>query len=119
MSMARTVRIRDVLDNRILVTRQSARKLEPKLASMAVSFPERLELDFSGIDGITPSFLDEILGIIQEHLARKDDVRIVIVNAPTRLSSKFAAIGRARDLTMAETETGSWIISYQGDAKQF
>ncbi len=77
-----------------------------------------MTLDFAGVDAVTPSFVDEILAIVEDAIARRREVslRLVFLHPPTRLSSKFAAIGRARALEIAEAPDGEWIITATGAA---
>ncbi len=104
------VRIHDLTQARVLVTRSSARAIANVLGDAFDQGQQELELDFSGVDGITPSFLDEVLSIIQDKL-EDEELHIIILNPPTRLSEKFAAIGRGRGLSLEELENRSWIIT--------
>lgn len=108
-----SMRVYDLTKNHVLVTRESARALATVLGSALAAGQGEVELNFEGIDGITPSFLDEILAIIEERLEESDTrrLRIVVLNPPTRLSSKFVALGRGRQLSVTESETGAWVIS--------
>ena len=61
---------------------------------------------------MTPSFLDELLGAIEEFEATHDGkIEVVFLHPPTRLSSKFAAVGRARGYDVAETEENRWVLT--------
>lgn len=82
------------------------------IESALASSPRALRLDFSGIDGLTPSFMDELLGVILETLVpdNQRDLEIVVSNPPTRLSNKFSAIGRGRGLTIEEVGDNAWSI---------
>lgn len=104
------VRIHDILPSRVLVTRSSARELEAALREAVGAGREALELDFSDVDGITPSFLDEVITILEQVLAEADDgsPRVIVVNPPTRLSAKFAAVGRSHHLEIREIGPGKW-----------
>lgn len=106
------LRIHDLLPNRVLVTRESARSIAPEIASAIASGEKGITLDFAGIDGITPSFLDEVLSVIDEVFTSRATAsfEIIIVKPPTRLSSKFAAIGRGHGLAIGERPDGSWLI---------
>jgi hypothetical protein len=112
------LRIHDLLANRVLVTRESARSIAPEIGSAIASGEKSITLDFAGIDAITPSFMDEVLSVVEEFLTEggAERLEIIIVQPPTRLSSKFAAIGRGHGLAMEERPDGSWLISR--DAEQ-
>lgn len=108
-----TVKMYDLERKRILVTRQSARGIEPILCAAMVEGQGQIALDFSGVDGVTPSFLDETLAVIQKCIqtTQGKEFRLLVVHPPTRLSAKFAAVGRARGLSISESESGTWIIT--------
>jgi hypothetical protein len=103
--------LHDLIVNRVLVTRESARGLAPSIQAAIGEGRDTLTLDFKHVDGITPSFLDELLSIVQEEFGRRkaSGFRLEIVNPPTALSSKFAAIGRSRGLVITEQRDG-WVI---------
>ena len=109
----KSVNVYDLLRKRALVTRQSARTVGDAVARAFESAGGEVVLDFSGIDAVTPSFVDEALGSIEEMLRSSDgnQLRLVFVNLPTRLSAKFAAVGRARGLDISESDSGAWIIT--------
>jgi hypothetical protein len=107
-----TIAIRDHASTRVLVTRRSARDLaEPIREHLGTQ--AALDLDFRGIEGVTPSFLDELLHVIEEQAAEAGVslFQVTISNAPTRLSSKFEAVGRGHGLLVEEVATGTWRIA--------
>jgi hypothetical protein len=101
----------DLTTVRVLVTRASARELGPALAA-AMAESDRTVIDFAGVEGVTPSFIDEVL-LLTEKGARAAgrDLVLDIRNPPTRLSEKFSAIGRGHGLLIEELESGTWHIS--------
>ncbi len=106
-----TVRIGNMVQNRILVTRTSARSLGAGVADMLQNDAEPIALDFRGIRGFTPSFFDELLhsmGDLAWSQGRDLDLRIV--NPPWELMSIHEAIGRAHGLLISESEGGSWLV---------
>ena len=106
------VNVHDLVKKRALVTRESATVIRDILAQAFNESEPELVLDLTGIDAVTPSFVDEALSFVEASL-RDPSVnprRVVFLNPPTRLSSKFAAIGRGRGLVFSETEEGSWIV---------
>ena len=108
-----SLKMYDLVGKRVLVTRSSARKLAPYLADALVGGGGEVTLDFAGIDGLTPSFLDEILLVLEESVLASGGsrLRVEVLNSPTQLSSKFAAVGRGHGLVAKESESGTWIIS--------
>ena len=106
-----SIQIEHMIQNRVLVTRTSARNLG---ANVAEVLPERggtIALDFAGVRGFTPSFFDELL-LSMGDLARSQgrDLDLRIDNPPSELSSVHEAIGRAHGLSISESDVGSWLV---------
>ena len=108
-----TLRVHDLLPKRALVTRDSARPIRQSLASADIPTANEIVLDFSGIDAVTPSFVDEILGMLDKAFrrAKRDQFRLLLLNPPTRLSAKFSAVARARGLHISEPQSGAWTVT--------
>lgn len=118
----RTFRIHDVLKERILVSRESARLLEDALKTMTVS--ERMpgeacdttpiSVDFEGVEGMAPSFLDELLSVFESVMGAENDGWdrcLIVANPPTRLSLKFEAIARGHGMSVRAQPDGSWLLT--------
>jgi len=101
----------DLLGKRALVTRESARAIGDALAA-AVNDHE-VTLDFVGIDAVTPSFVDEVLGVLASAFRARGHTpfRVQFLRPPTRMSSKFAALGKGRGLQITEAGDRSWVIT--------
>ncbi|MBI4329638.1 MAG: STAS-like domain-containing protein [Chloroflexi bacterium] len=114
MEMAR-VRIYDLLPERVLVTRESARSIQPALAAAFAAGDGEVILDFTDVAGVTPSFVDEILAVLEECIGSGPQSRlsIVFLNPPTRLSAKFEAVDRAHALRIVEDRGGAWVVTRQ------
>ena len=72
-----------------------------------------LVIDFDGIDGISPSIVDELLTMIAEMRAPGAQ-SIVFANVPTRLSSKYSVLVKAHSKQIEIDATGereSWILT--------
>ena len=108
-----SIKIFDLVGKRVLVTRSSARALAPDLADALAEGGGDVTLDFVGVDGLTPSFLDEILSVLEESVLAFEGVRlrVEVTNSPTQLSSKFAAVSRGHGLVARETGDRTWIIA--------
>ena len=108
-----TLRIFDLMGKRVLVTRGSARAIQSNLAAAIREGEGQVALDFFGIDGLAPSFLDEILSVVEDCIqdTTHNQLQIIVINSPTQLSSKFAAVGRGHGLSIRESGSGTWIIS--------
>ena len=72
------------------------------------------------MDGVSPSFVEELIFVIEESVSDSglDDASFVLTNVPTRLSSKFQAIGRGRQVDIVESAPGTWRISGVAPARQ-
>lgn len=107
------VKIYELLQKRVVVTRGSARAIESDLVAALIEGQGEIVLDFVGVEGLTPSFFDEVLSIIEESFDETFDNEtcVTIANPPTNLSSKFSAVGRGHDLIINEANNGTWIIS--------
>jgi hypothetical protein len=114
-------RVSDVLKDRILVSRESARLLEDALRAIVASArtpenapePTPVTVDFEGIEGIAPSFLDELLSIFESLLGAESSGRercLIVANPPTRLSLKFEAIARGHGMSARALPDGSWFL---------
>ena len=75
---------------KILISRPAGR--EAALAALAYTIPkegeETLELDFTGVDVLTPSWMDEFLQTLQQRVSKE---RIIVhegANASVRLTMK-------------------------------
>ena len=113
-----TIRIGDMVQNRILVTRTSARNVGAGVADRLSNSSEAVALDFDGIRGITPSFFDELLLSMGKLAESGEDARHMrILNPPLELSSIHEAIGRSHGLAVSEAEDGSWVIGRPGAAE--
>ena len=105
------IRVGDMVRNKVLVTRTSARNIGASVTGTLMVPTETIALDFDGIRGITPSFFDELLLSMGEFAKGQGrDLSLRIVNPPSELSSVHEAIGRAHGLSISESESGSWLV---------
>ena len=111
--MAEVIAVLELLGNRALVTRESARRLRPAITDSLARETGEVVLDFSGILGVTPSFVDELLQVIQDGLGESglSELRVTAKNPPTRLSLKLVAIAKGRGAELRETEAGAWTVA--------
>ena len=109
-----TIEVFQLLQRKVLVTRESASVVRGAIDSSIRANGEVI-LDFAGIDAMTPSFVDEILGLIDDARAASDrrEVRVVFMNTPTPLSTKFLAIGKRHGATMSQSGS-AWEITNVG-----
>ena len=108
----KSIRLYDIIRTRVLVTRESARSVQSYLAAALADAEGEVGLDFSGVAGITPSFFDEILTIIEECIEAVGDskLQVSMLRPPTLLSSKFEAVGRGHGVAIRESGEDAWII---------
>jgi hypothetical protein len=112
-----TVPLYELLKKRVLVTRESAQMLRPSLRDAETSQGQiEIELDFDRVEAVTPSFVDEILGLILESVeaSASKQLRLRLTRTPTRLTSKFLAIARARGVAITEESEGTWLVQSPG-----
>ncbi len=120
------LQVNKLLEDRILVTREAARLLEGALRSIMSggkptetdAAPAMVTIDFNGVEGIAPSFLDELLTVFEGLLAPEPGSggrSIVVANPPNRLSSKFEAIARGHGMSIRALDDGSWLLSESRD----
>lgn len=117
-----TLRIHDLLKDRILVTRESARQLMAPLQAMWDGSASQdkspdadgVTVDFDGVEGMAPSFLDELISVFEAVTGREPGERsrcLVVANPPTRLSLKFEAVARGHGMTGRAAPDGSWLLT--------
>lgn len=70
-----SIRVRDVLRDRILVDRRSARRLGSRLRQAMASGGTELVLDFNDVEGMGPSFLDELLSVLESAVVGRSKAR--------------------------------------------
>ena len=118
----RTVHVATFLTDKVLVTRESAHALEEPLAAAMVAASSTepgpggasIAVDFEAIQGVSPSFLDELLWIFGSLLKREGTNglrRLLISHPPTRLSLKFEAVARGHGMEARPLSDGSWILA--------
>jgi hypothetical protein len=115
MILMNTVRAYDLLHKRALVTRESARVFRRPLAEAIAGPGGDAAIDFSGVDALTPSFIDELLLVATEvrQTMPTESFRVMFLNTPKRLSEKLATVGKGRGLTVEESGPGAWLIAAQ------
>ncbi len=99
----------ELTGKRALVTRASAAEIGSALNE--ASTDGEIIVDFAGVDAVTPSFVDEILAVVEELVRDRDAGGVSFLHIPTRLSEKFVAVGRAHQLSVTESEDGTWAIT--------
>ncbi len=122
----RTLRVHDVLKDKILVSRESARQLqdafnavmigEAKPGNATTATP--VTVDFEGVEGVAPSFLDELISVFESLVATEADGGercLMVANPPTRLSLKFEAVARGHGMSVRALPDGSWLLEGHRD----
>jgi hypothetical protein len=73
----------------------------------------KAKLDLNGVNGLTPSFFDELLLIIDE--SRRDspesELSVTIQSPPTDVSPILVAVARVHGLSITQPDGGAWVIS--------
>ena len=110
-----TINVYSVFSKKALVTRESARRLDELLRNVIISGQDELIIDFQGIEAVTPSFIDELLLVVEDHPERSGKCILIFMNPPTRLSEKFGAIARAHQVSIEERSDGAWVFHPRTD----
>jgi anti-anti-sigma regulatory factor len=108
------VTVSHTLPKKALVTRASARVLADALRAASATGDHEIVVDFSGVEAVTPSFVDELYRLIDELRQSKPGKvsRLKLTNIPTRLSAGFAAIGRSHGTAIAEPAPNVWTSTW-------
>ena len=108
------LRLSELLGKRILMTRASARSIQHFVMEALEEGHGEIALDLSGVDGLTPSFMDELLLIIEENREPVYDAHpaLTVRNPPTELTAKFEAVGRGHGLVV-ESNEGGWTFEHE------
>lgn len=117
-----TLQVNDFLKDAILVSRESARLLEDPLRAImedarapgSTSRASQVVVDFEGVAGVAPSFLDELLLIFESLVGPESGAgerSLVIAHPPTRLSLKFEAVARGHAMSVRALPDGSWLLA--------
>lgn len=109
--MQSIIKVAELLKRKILVTRESAAILRQQIES-AIRTESEVILDFEGIEAVTPSFVDEIMGMIDDARAAavQSIARATFRHTPTALSEKFVAIGRRHGAEISQSKGNTWEI---------
>lgn len=103
------------LQKRLLVTRESAHALHDEVRSALRESDSWLSLDFVGVQGVSPSFLDELLQVVHRAAGEETwrSLMILLTNPPAPLSSKFEAVGRGHKRVVRQSDEGDWIFALE------
>ena len=112
----KTISLYRLLKRPMLVTRQAARSVAPDIGEALTEGRGEITLDFFDIKGVSPSFLSETLAVVEDCAEKIGSAgfRVVVENPPTKLSSKFIALGRGHRVNIQERDGNTWIITKSG-----
>ncbi len=103
-----TVAVHAILNRDVLVARETARELRPAIEAAVAPHPKDIDLDLSAIQVLGPSFFDELVGILSQHLRQKSGLQSVrIRHSPTDLDA-FGMIAKTYDLVISQRGKGDW-----------
>lgn len=102
--------VKAIVPDRILVSRESARLLERAIREQLQAGTGEIVVDFSEVAGIAPSFMDELIRVVEQIIEEHEGRQFVLRadNTPTRLSSKFEAIARGHGMSIQAVNGNSW-----------
>lgn len=104
------MKIFDLFHRQVLVARESARSVGSFLQNSEWK-NDGVVLDFDGIEAVTPSFVDELLGVLEKRRGTEKPFKATFINIPARLSPKYEAIARGRTMSILEVNPGHWVIT--------
>ena len=112
----KTLCLYKLLKRPMLVTRQAARSIAPDIGDALAEGQGEIILDFFDVKGVSPSFLSETLAVVEDCAEKIGGAgfRVVIENSPTKLSSKFVALGRGHGVNIHESDEKTWTITKLG-----
>jgi hypothetical protein len=111
------IAVSDHIDGTVLVSRSSAEVLKRLIANHLLVQPGAIDFDFRGVRVLAPSFLDQLVLVIERIVAESNGRRtltIILRNCPEGMNEKIGAIARAHDAEVACGENGEWIMSLSG-----
>ncbi len=111
------IKVRSRLSGPMVVTRGLARELAPSFEENANPRAGKVELDFDGIEGFSPSFFDEMIKTMEEVLGMQPgETRLVLRNPPTVISETFRAVARAHGLSLTGDDD-RWVLAPRGSSE--
>ena len=106
----RIVSVYPIYNKKALVTRDAAGALQEDVLESS-RHGEPLALDLSGVQAITPSFLDQLLLMVERSLPREGDpVSVVMLNSPPGFRDRLESIGRVHRLKVVSDDVGDWLV---------
>ena len=106
----KAIKLFPMFNKRALVTRGATHVLKEELVT-STRLGEPLALDLSGIQSMTPSFLDQLLLMVEESLPDKSaPYKVLMLNSPAGLRDRMESIGRYHQLKVVSDQVGDWLI---------
>ena len=104
------VNLYSIFNQRALVTRESTNVLKDDVC-VAARDGEPLALNLSGIQAMAPSFLDQLLLMMEESLpAGAPPVKLLMLNSPPGFRDRMESIGRYHHLKVLSDHQGDWLV---------
>lgn len=97
----------DLVEAQVLGARSSVGAFAPVLRKRMAAGSGSIEIDFKGIQAVSPSALDELLAAMREFSQDRD---IQLSNMASGATWKFEAIARAHGRTLVENGPQSWVF---------
>ena len=106
----KVVNLYSIFNQEALVTRESTEVLDNSVFTAAQD-GELLAFDLSGIQAVTPSFLDQLLLAVEESLPTgSPPVKLLMLNSPPGFRDRMESIGRYHHLKVVSDAQGDWLI---------
>ncbi len=107
------VRLMEHANARVLVTRSAATELRAAIEAALQKDARTIEFDFGGIRVLAPSFIDQLLIIVEQveaAMAPVGNAKVTLRSCPAGMREKLAAIGRAHDADVIEQDDQTWVL---------
>ena len=106
----RVVNLYSIFNQKALVTREATSVLKDDVF-VATRDGELLAFDLSEIQAMTPSFLDQLLLMVEDSLpSGAEQVKILMVNSPPGFRNRMESIGRYHRLKVVSDGQGDWLV---------
>ena len=106
----KVVNLFSTFNQKSLVTREATSVLKDDVCG-ATQGGEPLAFDLSGIQSMTPSFLDQLLLMVEESLpSGVERVKVLMLNSPPGFRDRMESIGRYHRLKVVSDAQGDWLL---------
>lgn len=101
-----------LINRRVITSRESIDLLRPALRLAARETERVLQVDFAGVEAVSPAAIDQLLVILDEELMPgwPGKGEVLLKSVPAVLSGKYLAIAIAHRTFLKQMEGGDWVL---------